>query len=397
MAKHRYYLDTRVLTAFFFAAMPFVAFGSFIVVNMAKNQLRDSVGQGLEQRAVQTKLALERHIGEQLVDLRLLALEPLVQQALRDVPQAVSEGDRSRLEQAWASGSDGRLGAAVLESPLAARLRDVSSLRPGLRSLQVIDANGRTIAASGRGGPLFQGESQWWKAIEEQEGEPQAWVGDVERPTGASYPYLQLAYPVRAADGTLHGAIRAVLDASDLYAVLAPVRVGRTGHATLIRATDGMILASDEADRTLTAIFPGFESLSGALEGFPLAASGEAIFGKSRLHRGYWTVQAVKSEIDGRQVVVAPARVVGYSPIDQVPDVAWLVTVEQDLDEAVAPISTVTRYLWMHFIGVFITVILLALYFSFKLERPIMDEGLHLHEEHIPESLKARAEADQEA
>ena len=39
MAKHKYYLDTRVLTAFFFAAMPFVAFGSFIVVNMAKNQL----------------------------------------------------------------------------------------------------------------------------------------------------------------------------------------------------------------------------------------------------------------------------------------------------------------------------------------------------------------------
>ena len=63
MAKQKYYLDTRVLTAFFFAAMPFVAFGSFIVVNMAKNQLRDSVGVGLEQRAVQTKLAIERHIG----------------------------------------------------------------------------------------------------------------------------------------------------------------------------------------------------------------------------------------------------------------------------------------------------------------------------------------------
>ena len=44
MAKQRYYLDTRVLTAFFFAAMPFVAFGSFIVVNQARNQLRESVG-----------------------------------------------------------------------------------------------------------------------------------------------------------------------------------------------------------------------------------------------------------------------------------------------------------------------------------------------------------------
>ena len=35
MAKQRYYLDSRVLTAFFFAAMPFVAFGSFILVSRA--------------------------------------------------------------------------------------------------------------------------------------------------------------------------------------------------------------------------------------------------------------------------------------------------------------------------------------------------------------------------
>ena len=44
MAKQRYYLDSRVLTAFFLAAMPFVAVGSFFVVNQAKNHLRDSVG-----------------------------------------------------------------------------------------------------------------------------------------------------------------------------------------------------------------------------------------------------------------------------------------------------------------------------------------------------------------
>ena len=66
----------------------------------------------------------------------------------------------------------------------------------------------------------------------------------------------------------------------------------------------------------------------------------------------------------------------------------WTVIVEQDLAEAVSPIVGVTRYLWIHFIGVFATVVLLALYFSFKLERPVMDEGLHLHEEHIPAGMK---------
>ena len=70
----------------------------------------------------------------------------------------------------------------------------------------------------------------------------------------------------------------------------------------------------------------------------------------------------------------------------------WLVTVEQDLSEALAPINSVTRYLWFHFIGVFATVILLALYFSFKLEQPVMEEDLHLHEEHVPAGMKKPAE-----
>jgi len=392
MAKQKYYLDTRVLTAFFFAAMPFVAFGSFIVVNMAKNQLRDSVGVGLEQRAVQTKLTLERHIGEQVLELRLLAREPEVREALSRPVKAVSPEEARRLEQAWDSDVD----PAVLESSLARRLRDVTAVRPGLKSIRVIDASGRVVASSGRGGELFHNENAWFKELAAREGEAQAWVGDIERPAGSSMAALELAYPVLDADGLFRGAIRGLLDARDLYGVLAPVRVGRTGHATLIRATDGMVLASDEGDRILNAAFPGFAALSGAIEGFPLAADGEAIFGKARIRRGYWTVQEVNEEIDGRQVSVEPARVVGFSPVDQIPGVLWLVTVEQDLEEALHPIESVTRYLWLHFIGVFATVILLALYFSFKLERPVMDDDLHLHEEHIPSSLKARAEADRD-
>jgi hypothetical protein len=392
MAKHKYYLDTRVLTAFFFAAMPFLAFGSFIVVNMAKNQLRDSVGVGLEQRAVQTKLALERHIGEQILELRLLARRQAVMEILSRPAKAVSPEEARRLEQAWNSGGD----PAVLESDLARQLRDVTAVRPGLRSIRVVDATGRVVASSGRGGRLFHDQSSWFKELSAQEGEAQAWIGDIERPRGASMAALELGYPVLDDDGLFRGAIRGLLDARDLYGVLAPVRVGRTGHATLIRATDGMILASDEGDRILNATFPGFASLSGAIEGFPLAADGEAIFGKARIRRGYWTVQEVKTEVEGRQVVVEPARVVGFSPVDQIPGVLWLVTVEQDLEEALHPIQSVTRYLWLHFIGVFGTVILLALYFSFKLEQPVMDDDLHLHEEHIPSSLQARADADRD-
>jgi hypothetical protein len=390
MAKQRYYLDSRVFTAFFIAAMPFVAFGSFVVVNVARNQLQESVGSNLEQRAVQTKLGLEQYLGNEVTHLRLLALAPEVQQALSAAPHALpAAAEVTRLEQDWVAGRDPKLAQALLESKAAEELRTLASVRPVLRQLQVIDALGRVVGASIRGGRLFYGESAWFQEVTTQEGDAHVFVGDIQRPRGSTQTLLELAYPVRGASGATIGVVRALLDANALYTVLAPVRVGTTGHAILLRSTDGLILASDESERILKTTLPGFDSLHNAMEGSPMADSGQALFGRSRLHRGYWTLPEVRGEGEGaHKIVIEPARLVGFSPVDQF-GLKWLVAVEQDLSEALAPIQTVTRYLWIHFIGVFATVILLALYFSFKLERPVMEEDLHLHEEHVPAGMKA--------
>jgi len=389
MAKQRYYLDSRVLTAFFFAAMPFVAFGSFILVSRAAAQLRESAGASLEQRAVQTKLALEQHLGDQVVHLRVLALDPEVQKALADTRPLPPEDEARAMEQAWASGKDPKLNASILDGPLVAHLEPLKTARPAVKGLQFIDSTGRLRAATTRGGRLFFGEVEWFRAFGTQLSEAEVYVGEMFRPTGTTLNLLEIAFPVRSSEDVWLGAVRMLMDAGDLYTVLAPVRIGRTGHASLLRSTDGLILASDESERILKVPLPGFDSLRNAVEGFPMAQSGQEIFGRARLHRGYWSMPEVKAKDEaGRDVVVEPARLIGFSPIDQVPNVNWLVTVEQDLSEALAPINSVTRYLWFHFIGVFATVILLALYFSFKLERPVMDEGLHLHEEHVPAGMK---------
>jgi len=389
MAKKSYYLDTRVLTAFFFAAMPFVAFGSFIVVNQARNHLRESVGISLEQRAVQTKLALEQFVGDEIVHLRLLALEPEVQKALAAPAKAVPEADVRPLELAWASGRDAKLNASVLDTPASARLKLLPLVRPSVKQVQLVDATGRVLATSSRGGRLFHGEAAWFKELAAQEGEAEVHVGDLFRPTGSTMTLLEIAFPVRNAEDVWLGAVRVLVDAGELYTVLAPVRIGRTGHASLLRATDGMVLASDESERILKMPMPGFESLRNAVEGFPLGESAQQIFARTGSRRGYWSMPEVKTRDEaGREIVVEPARLIGFSPVDQIPDVQWLVTVEQDLSEALSPIDSVTRYLWIHFIGVFATVILLALYFSFKLEQPVMEEDLHLHEEHLPSGMK---------
>lgn len=390
MANKRYGLDTRVLAVFFLAAMPFVALGSFLVVSMARSELLSSVGTSLDQRALQTKLAVERYVAEQVVHLRLLATDPQIVQALARQSPAPPADDLRKLEQAWASGQDPRLVTSKLDAPVSARLRQIVGVRPALKALQLVGAQGLVVAAAARTGPLDHAGTAWWKALaSQQEDQSEPWVGDIQRGASAASTVLEIAYPVRSARGEWLGGVRGLVDGADLYAVLAPVRIGHTGHAVLLRSTDGMVLAADESERVLARPLPGWTSLQSAIDGFPLAEHGQALFGKTDLRRGYWTIPEVTGKTDsGREGVVEPARLVGYAQVDQVTGVKWLVTVEQDLNEALAPVEGVTRYLWIHFVGVFAAVILLALWFSFKLETPVMEEELHMHEEHVPQSMQ---------
>jgi hypothetical protein len=375
MGKRHYYLDTRILAVFFFVSMPFVAFGSFVVVRVARGLLRDSVGGNLEQRALQTKLLLERYVGDQVVHLRLLALEDPVRQALQAPARPPSPEDVKRIEQAWAAGNDAKSLEPMLGSNLALRLRELTQVRPAVKLIQVVDNQGRLLASSSRAGRVVHTDMPWFRSLSVEGSEMGPYVGDIHRPPGGRVAVFDIGYPVDLADGRRLGAVYAVVDALDLYTVLAPVRVGRTGHALLLRAKDGLILASDESHKILQDPFPGFTAIEAAM----------------RERRGFWVVPQTrqKAKEGGAETVVEPTRLVGYSPVEQVPGVQWLVVVEQDLAEAMEPIEHITGYLWMHFIGAFGTVILLALYFSFKLETPVIEEELHLHEEHVPSGVKA--------
>jgi hypothetical protein len=258
-------------------------------------------------------------------------------------------------------------------SPTALALRQAAQVFPAYKVLQLTDAEGRLVASNVRAGRLVNDDAPWFRAFTTPDIENDRFIGDIQRPTGSTTFLLELAAPVRdPVDGRLLGVVRALVDAYDLYTgVLAPVRLGRTGHAELVRSTDGLILASNENERVLRDRFEGFQ--------FIQAARGE--------RRGFWLAPELKNDAG----VAQPRRVVGYSPVERVANVHWLVVVEQDLSEAIAPIEGITWYLFAHFVGVFGTAILLALYFSFKLEAPVIEEELHLHEEHVPASMRSRA------
>jgi hypothetical protein len=261
-------------------------------------------------------------------------------------------------------------------------------VRPAWRLLQVIDPNGRLVASTVRGGRVLYGDVAWFQKLGEAAADTQPYVSDLQTPPGGGPAVLEMAYPIRATDGRLLGAFRAFIDAQDLYGVLVPVRIGRTGHAVLVRAGDGVVLVSDDSDAVLSRPYAGYASLHAATQGFPLGEQGEGVFGKADRNRGYWRVPEVREQ-GGAEKLIEPARLVGFAPVEPSASVQWLVIVEQDVSEALSPVTGVTRYLWIHFVGVFATVILLAVYFSFSGEKPVIDEKLHLHEEHLPKAAVA--------
>jgi C4-dicarboxylate-specific signal transduction histidine kinase len=377
MPRHRFQLDTRILTIFFLVAMPFVAVGAYVVVGMAESALSNTVSDGLEQRALETRVQLERYVARQQVLLRLVTSDPAVVEALWSPAPPVGEAERDRLVAAWADG-DPELLDRIVGSSLANRLRRVTEIQPAIRLLQVVGGHGLVVGSSSRAGSFYYADHDWFRAFASEPLADQIQVGDVERRHDSTLALFHLAWPVRDGEGTFLGAVRAVLDARDLDAVLAPVRVGETGHALLLRGRDGMILGGDDTAGVLEARYPGYSQLQAAM---------------AENHASWLVTEQTEASADGGERLVAPARFAAFSRVSQIPDVDWLVLVQQDYEEAMAPVHDVRTYLWLHFAGAFGTAILLGLYFSFRLELPVIEEDLHLHEEHVPPSSSQPEEA----
>ncbi len=371
MAKRHYRIDSQLLTLSFFVAMPLAAFGAFIVVSIARGALQDSLGHTLEQRAVQTRILIERYIGDQVFHVRLVSLTPEVPAAILGAGRGAAADTLPAPGAAPRAASPGpATRPPVLSSPLAAMLRQTVRIAPSLRLLQVIGTDGRVVAASAPTGRSTLADTPWYTRMA-REGLPGPYIAGPWRAAGGSDAFIEIVYPVwHPETGEWIGAVRAFVASSDLAGVLTPVRIARSEHALLLRGSDGLILASDESDGVLVDTYPGFSTLQAALVA----------------RRSYSVVPSVRPSEDARGRGT-PARLAGLSPVDQVPGVDWLVVVERDQSEALAPVSDVTRYLWWHFLGAFVSVFLLALYLSLRQATPVIEEGLHIHETHVPPSM----------
>lgn len=129
---------------------------------------------------------------------------------------------------------------AVLENPLAAKLRRFQQVNPLVVELLVADGEGRLIAATGKTSDYDQSDETWWRQARTL-GAGEAVLEGLALDQSAGVFSLDLALPVTDADGRGVGALKAVLNVSPLFAGISVLASHEHAVGEVV-GSDGRIL-----------------------------------------------------------------------------------------------------------------------------------------------------------
>jgi methyl-accepting chemotaxis protein len=238
------------------------------------------------------------------------------------------------------------LAPAVAAAPAAAgrRMRDLVGGRGAYDTIQLLDLDGRRVAASASG-PTIPSRGEAWFATAAG-GRPA--VGDMRR-EGEALRWI-LAVPVERR-GRVTGVLAADVDAAQLFTFIREARLGRTGDAALVDRRERTIIAlrdgppADEAELTAR----------GALQVRDASASVRAAL-------------AGRSGTTRHETVAGHDVVTGYAPVAST---SWTALVHQDEDEAFAAVTDQRRLATVVVVAGLLLAVLFALFFARRTTRPL--------------------------
>lgn len=123
---------------------------------------------------------------------------------------------------------------------------------PGEIEVFITDIYGLNVAMSGRTGDYLQSDEGWWKAAFAN-GQGADFIDKVSYDESSEEYAMNIATPVRDQDGAVIGILRGTVDVSVIFETLSAVRIGQTGEAILLDASDNILYASDESMLMQTA------------------------------------------------------------------------------------------------------------------------------------------------
>lgn len=162
--------------------------------------------------------------------------------------QPAPSSSPAEIEASWpALPADDPILLGLLENPLSEKLRAFQAVNPLVGELLVADSEGRLVAATGKASDYIQSDESWWQtATRLRAGE--ALLEGLELDRSAGVFSLDLALPLVKADGTVTGAVKAVLNVSPLFAGVSVQGIGGGAVAEVVGADGRVLLRLSDKD-----------------------------------------------------------------------------------------------------------------------------------------------------
>lgn len=344
--RWHYHLLTRVLVITAVVAVLPLTAGFVLIQHSAKTRLSDAAGANFVWFARHAASTIDVAFVREMEFLSSVAHSPEVSKEL--------SGSRAQ--------PPAEPREALLDSPLSRELAQLEESNPIYRGILVLDLSGAPVAASVPPERFDYGtKGSFEKALSRARSVSE--VSDSWAEPRVEEGELAIYRPVRDPDSReVMGLVLGSLDTERLFASVSDFRFGKSGHACLFDRRSGRVLAESDPSCAKDRVYRRLADFKRAVEQ-----------GRSYFLAG---VEGPRSFDQAEAMLVAFAR---PELSRSLPELDWVVTVEQSLAETNAPLAPLTRDLVVHFLAMGALVVLLAAYLSYRLEKPPTDARVHLH------------------
>ena len=358
-------LEPRFVLLFLAIGGPFLLVGCLLILGGLRAELNRNLGEDmLGGAAADAARYMDTYLLSNLTNVSVIASTPTLRKAANASNRSyVVDAERIRdrlleVDGEWVRGRGAvPIALDIVGNDTSEFLREIAAFNPSYQEILLTDRQGALVAATNITTDYYQADEAWWRQAFGDGEQGTLYSSGVLFDLSAGGQMLEMAVPVRDKLGgdeyLVIGVLKVLLGASELFSVVSAVERGETGHALLVSAEDGTVIAGREPGDIMRRQYPGFASLQEAL--------------------GEGRNSSLSRDNEGKVWVASFAKMPQPTPAAYSD---WLVVVQQEAEEAQAPTAAATWYLVLFFIGMGVLAVLFSLYLRYKLVRPIREVDL---------------------
>ena len=233
----------------------------------------------------------------------------------------------TELDEQWIAASDDDLliRRAIADNevvnPTAYILHDFKELFPQNVEVFATDRYGALVGSTNRTSDYYQADERWWQ-MAWNNGEGAIFIDDPQYDESAGITAINIAVPVKSHEGEVVGVLRTTVDMQPILDIVSAIKVGQTGHVTLVDREE--VVIADPHEERVGRPLP--ESLRDVV----------ALVGEE----SDWT--EARDE-NGNMAIVGYAKSRQTGGLTAIEWLNWTAIASIDSREALAPVATSTR------------------------------------------------------